>query len=281
VSTVTNTKKASNTEMYNGQQLVMQGASLVVGAQLTSTNTTVCALGSKTVKFVFELDPTNPVPGSSLTKQAVTDSAGQATLTINTATAPAWQPGTYDIHVVFDAGGGCLGATDEGAVTVASPADAATGGGAYQTNGRVNFGFNVHRVGTTTPAVYKGQILLMNNGKWRLKGDLNAFTKLAAGVNGNKCPTGFVMGSAEGLGTLQFWDGTTSTWVQAAINVHFSITFCDNTVTGKKVASDKFGIIIDYKPVTPQPSTLPNSLPVDLSNGASSATGGGNIDIKK
>ena len=260
----------------------MQGAKLVVGAKLTTTNAAICPLAGRTVTFTFSVDPTDGV--GVLTRTAVTDASGQATLTIDTALSPAWQPGTYDIHVAVGATAGCFASFDDSVVTVASPADAATGGGAYQYNGRVNFGFNVHRVGTATPAVYKGQLLLMNNGKWRLKATLDAFTKLAAGATGNRCGAGFVMGSAEGTGKLQYWDATNGAWLLSQDPVRFSITFCDNTVTGKRVDPDKFGIIIDYALSTtpktpPEPSSLPNSLPIALSN--SNANGGGNISIKK
>ena len=49
------------------------------------------------------------------------------------------------------------------------------GGGWYTASGigRVNFGLTVRKVPNTTN-VYKGQILLINNGKWRLEGTLDS-----------------------------------------------------------------------------------------------------------
>ena len=64
----------------------------------------------------------------------------------------------------------------------------------------MNFGFTVHKVpGTST---YKGQVLLINNGKWRYKGKLTKYVKPTA-----------TSGSADGIGTLYRWDLTTATWL--------------------------------------------------------------------
>lgn len=64
---------------------------------------------------------------------------------------------------------------------VASPGAAATGGGWYTLSGsgRVNFGFTVRKVDSTCASncAYKGQLLLINTGKWWLKGNLTTYSK--------------------------------------------------------------------------------------------------------
>ncbi len=134
--------------------------------------------------------------------------------------------------------------------------------------GRVNFGFTVRQVPNTTPIQYKGQILLMNNGKWRLKGTLSNYGYVTVTVK---------QYSASGTGNLYWWNlaanGGLGDWALSQANVNFTITFVDNGQGGKNATPDTFGIKINHVVVSPpEPSTLPNSNTLPLK--------GGNIDIK-
>jgi hypothetical protein len=106
---------------------------------------------------------------------------------------------------------------------------------------------------------YKGQLLLINNGKWRLKGTLDTYSKLATG-----------QGAASGTGDLQWWDsslnGGLGDWALAQSGVSFTAKFYDSGKNGK-ASTDTFGIRIAYTPVAPQPGTLPNSTPQLLKGG--------------
>ena len=66
-------------------------------------------------------------------------------------------------------------------------------------------------------------------------------------------------------------NGGLGDWALAQSGASFIATFYDNGKTGK-ASADTFGINIQYTPVSPQPSTLPNSAPQPLK--------GGNITVK-
>jgi hypothetical protein len=143
----------------------------------------------------------------------------------------------------------------------------ANGGGWYtlEDRGRVNFSFTVNQVPNTDPVQYKGEILLINDGRWKLKGTLNnyRYTSLLSWAIGN--------------GELSYWNGALNKgqggWVMVGDNVGFGINFADLN-TGKAKDSlnrDKFGINISIDIPAGAPP-LPNSSPAVLE--------GGNIDIK-
>jgi len=136
------------------------------------------------------------------------------------------------------------------------PARPAAGGGWYTLSGsgRLNFGFTVRKVDSkcTSNCAYKGQMLLVNNGKWRLKGNLTACSKTSTGN-----------GAASGTGDLYWWDTSLNDglgdWTLAQSGVSYTITFSFSGKSGKS-STDAFGIHIVYTPVAlPHPSTLPNS----------------------
>jgi hypothetical protein len=101
--------------------------------------------------------------------------------------------------------------------------------------------------------------VLINNGKWRLKGSLTTYSKTATG-----------QGAASGTGDLYWWDTTLNNglggWSLAQSGVSYTINFYDSGKSGKS-STDTFGIRIVYTPVSPQPSTLPNSTPQVLKGG--------------
>ena len=174
-----------------------------------------------------------------------------------------WLEGVYTITVQFVGTTNCAGSSNQATLMVASPGNSATGGGWYTLSGsgRINFGFNVRKVdkACTVNCSYKGNLLLINNGKWRLKGNLTLYSKLATG-----------QGAASGTGNLYWWDpslnGGLGDWALAQQNVAFTISFYDSGKSGKS-STDKFGINIVYSPAAPQPGTLPNSTPQLLKGG--------------
>jgi hypothetical protein len=257
---------AAVTILYTGDQTVVQGQSFTPRAQLSGPNAG-CVNGIN-ICFYLDANPGTGMPGAYILGSVPTNSFGLATFpAINTN---GWQPGVYEIEA-RECCPNVTGVSDYTTLTVGTPGDAASGGGWYTLAGigRVNFGFSVRQVPDTDPAQYKGNILLINNGKWKLKGTLDTY--IIAGT----------AGSASGQGVLFGWNaalnGGLGDWNVAAENVAFTIAFADFNTTGikgkdkKAILPDTFGINIVY-PVSSGDAPLPNSLPSDLR--------GGNIDIK-
>jgi hypothetical protein len=225
---------APTTVLYTGDQIVTTPSSFTLSAQVTGPAS--CPAAS------YALDR-NPLTGAAVAYA----------LTPGSVPTTNWLDGTYQITVTYG-GGNCRSSTDQATLTVATPGDVAYGGGWYTltTNGRVSFGFTVRKVANTNPAQYTGQIYLINKGKWRLKGTLSSY-----GLAGST-------GISNGTGSLYWWnpalDGGEGGWATASSNVSFTISFTATT----KTAAGSFGIKITYTPVSPQPSTLPNSSPTTL-----------------
>ena len=245
--------------LYTGDQIVKLGETFVAKAQLSGPN----AMSISNIKVCFFIE--DNIEERKLGEKT-TDSSGLVTLdAINTS---GWDSGVYTIIArTCDANVAIV--EDEATFTVADPGDAATGGGWYTLSGvgRVNFGFTVRKVPNTDPVQYKGQVLIINNEKWRLKGELNDYVA----VNNQ--------GAASGTGKLYRWDASLNSglgdWVLVNNNVSFTISFADNNAVivkkTKTITPDTFGIHIDYMVDVNDP-ILPNSSPTDLK--------GGNIDMK-
>jgi hypothetical protein len=262
-STSFQTGGASN---YNGQQYVNQGATFLLGDKLTSAASS-CVSG-KPVGFALGESPTSdplsqtlvPWPGAfpATPWTAATDSSGQATVS---ATAGLnWAEGPYDVLVNFAGTASYCGpASDQGTLVVTSPGDSANGGGWYTLggSGHSNFGFVIHKVPNTSPAQYKGELLLINTGKWRLKGTLNSYAKSGSSA------------SASGTGDLYWWDTSNPSyplgyWHQTSDSpVSFSISFA----AGTSKTTGALGIIINHSIQPGEPSNLPNSSPVAIKGG--------------
>jgi hypothetical protein len=182
----------------------------------------------------------------------------------------------YAIRAEFIETANCAGSYDEATLLVAEPGQAANGGGWYTLagNGRVNFGFNVKLVkgtggNTGVPAQYRGQLLLINNSKWRCKGTLNSFSVTSTTT----------VGGSTGTCDLQWWDtslnGGLGGWAVAATQIPFTIIYkAGNTGKGKTAGTPaSFGATLTHTPVAPQPSSLPNSGLIELK--------GGNVQMTK
>jgi hypothetical protein len=256
------------TSNYNGQLYVNQGAKFLLGDQLMSAAST--CISAKPVGFALGEDPTNAATPQSLTPwpgafpaapwTATTDSSGQATASYTAG--PTWAEGPYDVLVNFAGTAlSCGPAVDAGTLTVTSPGDSANGGGWYTLSGsgRSNFGFVINKLPNTNPVQYKGQFLLLNNGKWRLKGTLNSYAK------------GVSNGSASGSGNLYWWDTSNPSyplgyWHQTSDSpVSFSLNFTAGT--NKTTPTGAFGIIIKHTIQPGEPSSLPNSPPAAIKGG--------------
>lgn len=255
---------ATTSLLYTGAQVVYLGNSFQPAAILSSPSA-VC-VSSQQISFTLDRNPFSGGTGSYGLGNATTNSSGQATMSaVSTA---GWLEGIYDLHAIFAGIPACNPSSNEASLTVASPGDSANGGGWYTLSGsgRVNFGFTIRKTNNTCTAncTYKGQLLLINNGKWRLKGTLNTFVQLATG-----------QGASSGVGDLYWWNtslrGGLGDWALAQSDVGFTINFYDSGISGKS-STDAFGINIQYKPLPPQPATLPNSTPIQLK--------GGNITVR-
>jgi len=250
---------ATTSLLYNGGQIVAIGSTFTPAAKLSSP-VAACTI-SQVISFALDINPLTGVTGAYPLGTATTNSSGQATLSsVNTT---GWIENVYNIFASFAGTTSCAPSSDQATLTVASLGDSANGGGWYTLSGsgRVNFGFTVSKVDNncTVNCTYKGQLLLINNGKWRLRGSLSSYVKLSTG-----------QGAASGTGNLYWWDPTLNgglgDWSLAQSGVSFTINFYDSGKTGKS-STDAFGINIQYTPVPPQPATLPNSSPTVLKGG--------------
>jgi hypothetical protein len=245
-------------------QILVAGTSINLSATLSCPDSP-SVVGGKTIAFTLDIDPTTGVPGTYSLGTAVTNGSGVANLTIPTA---GWLGDVYEITATYAGNSNIVGSEDFATITVLDPGAAATGGGFITDNGRTNFGFTVKMVEGTTNT-YKGRFVIVNNGKWRMKGTLDTYGTLDG--------TGY----ASGFGTLYQWtyDGVLEIWYwnEVASDVDIMLTFTDTyngSGTGntkKTVVLDTFGIQIDYSSVDFDASN-PNTDPLSLK--------GGNIDIK-
>lgn len=192
-----------------------------LSATLAKTVTsTECLVGGKTIEFF--------VDGVSQ-GTAVTTIGGLATLN-----GESFGPGIYDIRVEFDGtteedadADNCAAAVDEGVLTVITTGDAANGGGWYQLSGqtgpwkRVSFGFTTRW--DPRASAYKGQILVINSQKWRLKGQVTAYAKTSTGN-----------GELYVAANLFAWDVGTATWATTGVPVTFRVKIYDAGLPSKK-----------------------------------------------
>jgi large repetitive protein len=251
---------AATSLVYTGDQTVVTGSTLTPAATLSST-APGCLTG-RTATFTLATDPTTS-GSADLAAAPVID--GTATLPALSTTG--WAEGVYTITASVPGTPSCVAAADQATLTVASAGDAATGGGWFTlpSSGRVNVGFVVHLVPHTTDT-YAGQLLLINNGKWRLKGSLTRYVQTTG------------QGSASGTGDLSWWNPTLNNglgdWAPASTGVPFTASFTPTSSAGgskpHSTGTDdpgSFGIHIDYTPADPQPANLPNASPRDLKHG--------------
>lgn len=229
--------KVATTVTYTGDRVVVLPASLKLSAQTTG------AAFCTAVGYKLDRNPTT--------------NGGEYTLTptSGSVSTSGWGEGVYELTVTYGGDANCSIASDTATITVAAAGAAASAGGFYTLGGagRVSVGMTVRAVPKTTPTQYRGQILLINNGKWRLKGTVTTYGKSGS------------MGTIAGTGSLQWWDqtfnGGLGAWVVVASTATYSATMTATT----KSSPGSFGVTIVYTPVAPQ-GGLPNS-PAQLLKG--------------
>ncbi|MFZ9018378.1 MAG: hypothetical protein ACO23O_15450, partial [Ilumatobacteraceae bacterium] len=165
-----------------------------------------------------------------------------------------FEPGTYEILVVYAGDGTCLESTDFSTFTISTGeplmAGSTTGGGSYDIDlddvgdvdhgrDRVHFGFTVQntekfdRRSGIRQHTQRGQLLWISNDGWRLKASLAARWSTGNGETTGDIPVFGVMpcpsfvgvegsnpqcGTIRGYGVLQYWDdeaGEYGEWVPA------------------------------------------------------------------
>jgi len=254
--------KATTSLIYLDGQFVLAGNTVTVSATLSSTANS-CQAGQP-VSFSLDSDPTDPsASGPYSLGSATTGSGGTSSKTVGTT---GWTEGVYAVTATFAGTANCAASSDQGTLTVASPGDAANGGGWYTLSGagRVGLGLTVRQVPHSSPVAYTGHLLLMNNDKWKLRATVTSYGLLNHGTQG----------TVAGTGDLYSWDPTLNgglgDWVLAKSGVSYTASFTATTDSGNgKHATGSpgsFGIQIRYNPATNQPP-LPNSSPIDLKGG--------------
>lgn len=250
--------------LYDGDQLVYAGQDLAPSAVLSSADP-ACVGPDHEVTFWLDDDPTTETldDGPSLLAAAPTNAAGHALASpVDTGD---WVTGVYGLRAEYTGTDLCLDAFDEATLTIADPGASANGGGWYSLagSGRVNAAFTVRVIEGSDPVAHRGQLLLINNGKWRLKGTIDRYGQVEHS------------GSASGVGNLYRWDLAAEDWVLSEADVPFTATFEDAATGGKGrkhgEATDTFGIHIDHVTTSDDPALLPNSEPRPL--------GGGNVVV--
>jgi hypothetical protein len=187
---VTANFKASTSLLYNGDQLVNIGNNVKLAAQLSSPAS--ACISNQMIDFSLDINPLDGSDGPYSLSSATSGSDGQATLIVNKA---GWQEDIYEVTTSFAGTTDCDPSSDDATLTASSPGNSATGGGWYPLSGsgNINFGFNVRKVDDKckTDCACIGQLLLINNGKWRLKGTLDSYVMTSDG-----------QGAASGTGDL-------------------------------------------------------------------------------
>jgi len=243
--------QAGTTLAYTGPASISAGTALVPAASLTSS-ASGCQAGQP-VSFSLNANPTTGATGSYSLGSATTNSSGTATAA--SVSTSGWEAGAYMITASYAGTANCNSASVTAPLAVSQSGDVGVGAGTYSVNGvgPVAFGFVVWRVPLTS--IYLGGISVVGGG-WSLIGSVTGYS-LTSGTQG----------VLTGSGTLSWWNPALNHghggWQVASTSVSYTATF---SVTSK-ISPGSFGIQISYTPVSPQPSTLPNSAPVTLKSG--------------
>ncbi|HXZ63152.1 MAG TPA: MBG domain-containing protein, partial [Streptosporangiaceae bacterium] len=243
--------QAGTTLAYTGPASISAGSALVPAASLTSSASACQA--SQPVTFSLNANPTTGATGSYSLGSATTNSSG-------TATAPSvstsgWEAGAYMITASYAGTANCDAASVTAPLAVSQAGDVAVGAGTYSVSGvgPVAFGFVVWRIPLTS--IYLGGISVVG-GNWSLIGTVTGYSL-----------TSSTQGVLTGTGTLSWWNPALNHghggWQVASSSVSYTATFTTTSTS----SPGSFGIQISYTPVSPQPSTLPNSAPVTLKSG--------------
>jgi hypothetical protein len=242
---------------YTGPGQVAISSSFTPAATLSSP-VSACE-SSQPVNFSVSPDPLTPgVSSSSLSLGTPSTNASGAVSLAGVSTS-GWTSGVYTITVTYAGTTACDASMSTAPLAVTAPGQFALGYGSYTpaaSLGSTSFGFVVSQTKKGTATTYTGQLGLVTPGKWLFQANVTSF-----GL------TSRTQGLLGGTGSLYWWNSSFNRgrggWQLAASGVAYKATA--NAATKTTPAS--FGITITYKPVSPQPSSLPNSSPVTLAKG--------------
>ena len=248
---------ASTSLSYTGPGQVAISSSFTPAATLSSP-VSACD-SSQPVNFSVSPDPLTPgVSSSSLSLGTPSTNASGAVSLAGVSTS-GWTSGVYTITVTYAGTTACDASMSTAPLAVTAPGQFALGYGSYTpaaSLGSTSFGFVVSQTKKGTATTYTGQLGLVTPGKWLFQANVTSF-----GL------TSRTQGLLGGTGSLYWWNSSFNRgrggWQLAASGVAYKATA--NAATKTTPAS--FGITITYKPVSPQPSSLPNSSPVTLAKG--------------
>jgi hypothetical protein len=248
---------ASTSLSYTGPGQVAISSSFTPAATLSSP-VSACE-SSQPVNFSVSPDPLTPgVSSSSLSLGTPSTNASGAVSLAGVSTS-GWTSGVYTITVTYAGTTACDASMSTAPLAVTAPGQFALGYGSYTpaaSLGSTSFGFVVSQTKKGTATTYTGQLGLVTPGKWLFQANVTSF-----GL------TSRTQGLLGGTGSLYWWNSSFNRgrggWQLAASGVAYKATA--NAATKTTPAS--FGITITYKPVSPQPSSLPNSSPVTLAKG--------------
>ena len=235
---------------YTGPQSVARGASFTPVATLSSP-ASACQAGQP-VSFTLNANPKTGAPRTYPLEPATTDGTGAATgASVSTS---GWRAGAYTITASYAGTADCGASARTRPLVVTVSGLKAAGTGSYKVPGTGTVSVDFAVIGHT--GTYHGGITLVSKGNWRLAGTDSSYTKSSA-----------TQGKVTGTGTLSWWNPSLNNnhggWQLASTGVAFTARFTATTTT----SPGSFGIQISYTPVPPQPSTLPNSSPINLRSG--------------
>jgi hypothetical protein len=239
---------ATTTLSYTGANQVAIGSSFTLAAALTSAAAS-CESGQP-VNFSVSPDPLNVTIASLSLGTPNSTTSGAASLTVSTT---GWAHGVYMITVSYGGTANCKPSTNSASFAVTSPGQFAFGSGLYTVPsvGGTSLGFVV----VQTKRAYIGELNVVTPGKWWFQANVTSF-----GL------TSTTQGLLAGTGSLYWWNSTLNRghggWQLGKSGVAYKATANAGT---NSTAS--FGINISCTPVSPQPTTLPNSSPVALTRG--------------
>jgi hypothetical protein len=248
---------ASTSLSYTGPGQVAISSSFTPAATLSSP---VSACGSsQPVNFSVSPDPLTPGVSSSSLSLGTPSTNASGAVGLAGVNTSGWASGVYTITVTYAGTTACDGSMSTAPLAVTAPGQFALGFGSYTPTaslGSTSFGFVVSQTKKGTATTYTGQLGLVTPGKWLFQANVTSF-----GL------TSSTQGLLGGTGSLYWWNSSLNKgrggWQLAASGVAYKATA--NAATKTTPAS--FGITITYKPVSPQPSSLPNSSPVTLAKG--------------
>ena len=242
---------------YNGPSQVAVSSSFAPTAVL-SASSPACVSGQP-VSFSLSTDPLNGTAGPYSLGSG--DASGTGSVTNPSVNTAGWENGVYTITASY-AGATvgaviCPAARTSASLAVTVPGQVAFGDGLYNIPnvGQTSFGFVVALKPHTTNT-YLGQLAVVVPGKWWYQANVTSYGK-----------TSSVQGLLGGTGALYWWDTALNHGQGAWQLAESGVTYTTTANASTKSAPASFGITINYTPSPPQPTTLPNSAPLAISNG--------------